>query len=79
MRRRDERRFWVRPPCGQRVRFDRAGRRLLVHAAHAEPGAPEETPDELAAELHRMAGWLGLDDVSVAPHGDLAPALAASL
>ena len=61
------------------LKADRAGRRLLVHAAHAEPGAPEETPDELAAELHRMAGWLGLDDVSVAPHGDLAPALAASL
>jgi uncharacterized protein YcaQ len=26
-----------------------------------------------------MAGWLGLDDVSVAPNGDLAPALAAAL
>ena len=31
---------------------------LLVLGAFAEPGAPEETADELAAELRDLAGWL---------------------
>jgi uncharacterized protein YcaQ len=31
------------------------------------------------AELRLLAGWLGLDDVAVAPRGDLAPALECSL
>lgn len=58
------------------LKADRAGRRLLVHGAYAEPGAPSDTAEELASELRRLAGWLGLDDVVVAPRGDLAPALA---
>jgi uncharacterized protein len=49
---------------------------LRVAAAWAEPGAPERTAVELAAELHRLAGWLGLGGVVVAPRGDLAPELA---
>ncbi len=57
------------------LKADRPTGRLLVKGAYAEPGAPAETPDELAAELHRLAGWLGLDDVVVEPRGDLAPAL----
>ena len=32
---------------------------LLVKGAYAEPGAPAETAAELAAELRRMARWLG--------------------
>ena len=44
-------------------------------AAYAEPGAPAETAEELAAELERLAGWLGLHTVVVEPRGDLAPAL----
>ena len=48
---------------------------LQVAAAWAEPGAPEHTATELAAELVRLAGWLGLSGVSVAPRGDLAPEL----
>ena len=29
-------------------------------------------------ELHRLAGWLGLGGVVVAPRGDLAPELSAA-
>lgn len=52
---------------------------LVVQAAHAEPNAGPDTAAALAAELRLMAGWLGLDDVRVAPKGDLAPALADAL
>jgi uncharacterized protein YcaQ len=52
---------------------------LRVQSAHAEAGAPPETPEQLAAELTTMAGWLGLGAVSVTGPGDLAPALAEAL
>ncbi|GGC87549.1 hypothetical protein GCM10011512_13120 [Tersicoccus solisilvae] len=61
------------------LKADRQHRTLLVQAAFAEPKAPQHTADELAAELGVMAGWLDLDDVAVAPRGDLAPALAAAV
>jgi uncharacterized protein YcaQ len=57
------------------LKSDRGACALLVQAAHAEPGAPPETAEALAAELRRMAGWLGLDDVAVVGAGDLAPSL----
>jgi uncharacterized protein YcaQ len=57
------------------LKSDRAACALLVQAAHAEPGAPPETAEALAAELRRMAGWLSLDDVVVVGAGDLAPSL----
>ncbi len=60
------------------LKADRPGGRLLVQAAYAEPGAPPDTAPELAAELRRTAGWLGLDDVVVRDRGDLAAALAAA-
>lgn len=47
------------------VKADRQGRRLLVHAVHFEPGAPAHARDELASELASLAGWLGLDGMSV--------------
>lgn len=51
---------------------------LLVAASWAEPGAPAHTATELAAELVRLAGWLGLSGIDVAPRGDLAAELAAA-
>jgi uncharacterized protein len=57
------------------LKADRKSGVLLVKGTHAEPGAPEETAAELAAELESLAGWLGLDAIVVAPSGDLAPAL----
>jgi uncharacterized protein YcaQ len=61
------------------LKADRATRRLMVPGAFAEAGAPAETADELAAELRRLAGWLGLDEVAVGVRGDLSPALRAAL
>ena len=59
------------------LKADRPAGRLLVKGAYAEDGAPGETAEELAAELGRLAAWLGLDTVVVEGRGDLAPALAA--
>lgn len=58
------------------LKADRVARALLVQGAYAEPYAPPETAAALAAELRQLAGWLGLDDVAVAPRGDLAAELA---
>jgi uncharacterized protein YcaQ len=57
------------------LKADRAAGNLLVQSAFAEPDAPPETAAELREELASMAGWLGLDGVSVQPRGNLAPAL----
>ncbi|MGK2931878.1 MAG: winged helix-turn-helix domain-containing protein [Solirubrobacterales bacterium] len=53
------------------LKADRQDSTLLVKGAFAEAGAPAETAAELAEELGLMAGWLGLDRVSVEPNGDL--------
>ena len=57
------------------LKADRKAGVLIVQASHAEPWATDETPVRLAAELKRMAGWLGLESVRVEPKGDLAEAL----
>lgn len=61
------------------LKADRKAGALRVHAAYAEPGAPAETVGELADELRSLAGWLGLEDVTVGSRGDLAPAVRAAL
>lgn len=61
------------------LKADRKAGVLRVHAAYAEPGAPAETADELAEELRSLAGWLGLDDVTVGSRGDLSGALRSAL
>ncbi|MFE0591944.1 winged helix-turn-helix domain-containing protein [Micromonospora echinospora] len=62
------------------LKADRKARVLLVPAAWAEPGVDVgETALALAAELYRLAGWLGLDAVAPPAAGDLAGPLAAAL
>ena len=57
------------------LKADRQAGVLRVQAAWRERDATAETPERLAAELRRMAGWLGLGEVEVAGKGDLAAAL----
>ncbi|RYP88408.1 winged helix-turn-helix domain-containing protein [Nocardioides guangzhouensis] len=57
------------------LKADRPSGTLLVKAAYAEPGAPEETAEELADELKALAAWLDLSGISVTDRGDLAPLL----
>jgi len=58
------------------LRADRSAGVLEVLGSYAEQAAPVGTAEELAAALHGLAGWLGLQAVRVAPRGDLATALA---
>lgn len=57
------------------LKADRTRRALVVKGAFAEPTAPAETSAALLAELHRLAGWLGLDEVESTGRGDLAAGL----
>jgi uncharacterized protein YcaQ len=61
------------------LKAERSTGRLLVRSAWAEPLAPADTAEELADELWRLAGWIGLSDIVVEQRGDLAPALASQL
>jgi len=53
------------------LKADRATGTLRIPAAWAERDAPAETPAALAAELRRLAGWLGLAEVAAPERGDL--------
>jgi uncharacterized protein YcaQ len=57
------------------LKADRQAGVLLVQSAWSEADAPAETAARLAAELHRLAAWLGLAGVIVRPAGNLAFAL----
>jgi uncharacterized protein YcaQ len=62
------------------LKADRKAGALLVQAAHAEFAVdPAGVVGPLAAELGRMAGWLGLERVEVVGRGELAPALKAAV
>jgi uncharacterized protein YcaQ len=62
------------------LKADRKAGVLQIPAAWIEPGADEtETAGALAAELRRLAGWLGLDRIAAPERGDLARPLAAAL
>ena len=58
------------------LKADRASGVLRIPAAWAEPGVPDEALPALAAELRRLAGWLGLGEVAPPESGDLADLLA---
>lgn len=58
------------------LKADRRHRRLPVRGAFAEPDVDRiVVARELADELAELAGWLGIDDITVDDHGDLAGAL----
>jgi uncharacterized protein YcaQ len=58
------------------LKADRKAGKLLVQAAHLEPGAAaDEVLAPLAEALARAAAWQGLGDVAVAKKGGLATAL----
>jgi len=58
------------------LKSDRDGSTLQVRTAHGEDGIDRGAVAEaLHAELRLMAEWLGLERISVAPQGDLAPSL----
>jgi uncharacterized protein YcaQ len=62
------------------LKADRASSALLARAAHAEAdAAPGPVAEALAAELRRMAAWLGLERVVPEGPGDLMPALREAL
>jgi uncharacterized protein len=62
------------------LKVDRFAGVLRVPGAFAEPGvAVPRVAAELAAALHEMARWQGLDGVAVGERGDLAAPLAAAL
>jgi len=58
------------------LKADRRAGRLLVHGAWGEDDAdPASTASALHEQLQAMAGWLGLDEVTVGDRGDLSGAL----
>ncbi len=61
------------------LKRDAVGGVLHVQSAHREPHAPAHAAEALAAELLRLADWLGLGHVRVHGRGDLAADLAAAL
>ncbi|MEU8227562.1 crosslink repair DNA glycosylase YcaQ family protein [Kribbella sp. NPDC048915] len=56
------------------LKADRQSSTLVVPTLTAEPNAPEFV-EQLAAELHLMADWLGLDHIAVPAAGRLAAQL----
>ena len=62
------------------LKADRKNGRLLVLAAHEEPGiSGKRCAARLADELTSLSKWLTLESIHVSPNSDLARALAAEL
>jgi len=62
------------------LKADRGSGNLLVLGSYAEEHADRESlAPALATELRAMAGWLGLQDVSVSKRGNVARALTSAL
>ena len=62
------------------LKSDRDRGMLLVQGAYAEDGVDSgHVASELADELRLVTSWLGLNDIVIAPRGDLAAGLAAEL
>ena len=61
------------------LKADRQTGALQVPGAYGEVGAPAHTAHALAAELVRLAGWLGLTAVEPPTRGDLAVKLSGAL
>ncbi|MBM7367655.1 winged helix-turn-helix domain-containing protein [Gordonia hydrophobica] len=62
------------------LKADRSAGVLRVLAAHVEPGRDHgAVAESLADDLRRLARWRGLDQVEVAPRGELASALGAAV
>jgi len=62
------------------LKADRKTGRLLVLAAHEEPGVSTgECADALAGELRALSEWLSLETIAVSRSGDFARALGAAL
>ncbi len=57
------------------LKADRKVGALLVPGAFGESGTDPGVARELASELHEMAGWLGLGEITVGDRGDLADGL----
>ncbi len=49
------------------LKADRQAGALIVQRAHLEQDAPRSAVERLAGELRRMASWLGLSDLVIAP------------
>lgn len=61
------------------LKADRDAGRLLVRSAHAEPDAPADTADALAAELGELARWLKLSRIEIEDSGNLSVTLSIAM
>ena len=61
------------------LKADRPAGVLRVQGTFAEDGAPDHSAQALSRDLRLMATWLGLDEITIAHRGTLAPALAEAL
>ncbi len=49
------------------LKADRKAGKLIVQRASIEPNSPKQTVDALYEELHLMAAWLKLSEITTMP------------